>query len=107
MVVPCLPPLSLFAGHMNIICFEEPVISGYLYPCSLADIRACLARMPENDLQGLAAVGLVSVTRKDASAYARYFSNPKPTIHIHSFAETLSYKQPANTKKNAKSPCLS
>ena len=94
-----IPSLSHLVKEMNITIFERPLLPSYIYPCSVEDIHSSLARLPEIDLQGLAAVGLVSVTRKD-SAYARYFSKPKPVIHLHSFPDTLTYKQPPNTKRS-------
>ncbi len=79
--------------------FERECPAGWVYPCSLDDMRDCLARLPEQDLEGLWAVGLMPATRKDCWADGRYYFGNRPTIHLLSYPDTLRFRQPARTKQ--------
>ena len=83
---------------MNVRFFERPILPGWVYPCTLADIQAKLAQLPEEDLEGIWAVGLAPSTRKDCKAHARYIPGEHPVIYIFSYAASLTFKQPAHTK---------
>jgi hypothetical protein len=76
----------------HIRLFERPVLPGWMYPCTLDQIREQLARVPAADLVGLSAVGLVPATRKDCSAYAYHHWDGMSVIHICSQPESLSWK---------------
>lgn len=78
--------------------FSEPLPAGWVYPCTLEDIRAQLSRLPPEDLRGLHAVGLVPSTRRDQPANARYCYSPHPVIRLYSFLADLRYKLPARTR---------
>ena len=56
--------------------------------------------MPDKDIAGLHAVGLVPSTRKDCWANARYFYSEIPTIHIYSIPDKLQYRLPSRTKRS-------
>jgi hypothetical protein len=70
--------------------FERPLPqgTGHRYPCTLADVRAQLARVPEYDLVDIFAIGLTPSTRKDNGAYGTYnrwkYPHYKPVIMLHS-----------------------
>lgn len=81
-----------------IALFEEPLLPGWVYPCTLEDLRQQLSELPPDDLEGLHAVGLVPATRKDCSANARYWWGGKPTIRVYSYRASLTYRQPAGVK---------
>ena len=83
---------------MSMKFFERPLLPNYVYPCSLDEIQQALTQLPEQDLAGLEAIGLVPATRKDGSAYARYFVKPKSAIYIYSITATLLFKQPSTVK---------
>lgn len=85
---------------MNIRFFERTIVPGWVYPCTLADIQAKLARLPEEDLEGLWAVGLAPSTRKDCNAHARYIFDTRPVIYIFSYAASLTFKLMAHTKRS-------
>lgn len=78
--------------------FQRPCPAGWIYPCSLEDIQSYLARLPEPDIEGLWAIGLVPATRKDGEVDGRYYFGKQPTIHIFSYPETLRFKLRAHTK---------
>lgn len=78
--------------------FQRPCPAGWIYPCSLEDITSSLACLPEQDLEGLWAVGLVPATHKDADADGRYYFGTQPAIHLFSFPDTLRFKMKAHTK---------
>jgi hypothetical protein len=82
-----------------ITIFQRPLLPGWDYPCTVDDIREQLTRLPAEDLEGLLAVALVPSTRKDHSASGRYYVHDYPTIHLLSYPEPLSYKQPAGTRQ--------
>jgi len=75
-------------------------LPGWVYPCTLADIQARLAKLPEADLESLWAVGLAPSTRKDCHVHARYIPGERPVIYIFSYVDTLVFKQPANVKRS-------
>jgi hypothetical protein len=77
--------------------FERPCHSGYVYPCSLEDITLCLSCLPEQDLDGIWAVGLVPATRKDGETDGRYYFGAQPTVHLFSYPDTLRFKLRAHT----------
>src|SRR5262249_44967959 len=78
--------------------FERACPSGWIYPCTLADLQQRLAELPDEDLDDLWAVGLVPSTKKDWSANARYLFGQKPTIHIYSYPDILRYRLLPHTK---------
>ncbi len=82
----------------GVYLFQRPCPPGWIYPCSLADIECSLAEIPEQDLKGLWAVGLVPSTRKDCYANGQYLFGDKPVIHLFSYPEMLSFKQPPHIK---------
>ncbi len=84
---------------MTVRLFEEPLPGGWVYPCSLEDIRDRLAHLPEADLAGLWAVGLAAATRRDCRANGRYRLGEKPTIRLYSYPATYTYRQPPHTKR--------
>lgn len=81
--------------------YERPLLPGWVYPCTVQDIRHQLEMLPAADLEGLWAVGLVPSTRRHCSANGRYYYYPggRPIIHLLSYPETLTYKQPAGTRR--------
>jgi len=78
--------------------FERPLSSKWIYPCDQESIRQRLRLLPEGDLEGLWAIGLVPSTQKDNSANGRYFRDDKPIIHLYSYPETLEFKLPPFVK---------
>jgi hypothetical protein len=89
-----------------ITVFQRPLLPGWVYPCTVEDIRHQLSTLPAEDLDGLWAVALVPSTRKNCSANGRYHAGGsrwhaggRPTIHLLSYPETLTYKQPAGTRQ--------
>jgi hypothetical protein len=80
--------------------FERDLPEGWVYPCTLEDIKNQLERIPATDLEGIWSIGLVPATRRDNAADARYFGGDKPTIHIYSFPSTMVFKQPAHAKRS-------
>lgn len=65
--------------------YERPLPpnSRHRYPCSLDDLRAQLARVPEYDLEGLCSVGLRPAARDDRKYYGVYCPYPWPTYKPH------------------------
>jgi hypothetical protein len=82
-----------------IFLFERPLPPAWTYPCSLEDIQQRLRILPEQDLDGLWAIGLAPSTQKDQSANGRYFRDSKPTILLYSYPEKLEYKMPPFVKQ--------
>jgi hypothetical protein len=82
---------------MNV--FQRPCPPGWVYPCMLDDVCDRLCALPDADLEGLWAVGLVPATRKDCSVDARYYYWPRPTVHLYSLPACLSMKQPRHLKR--------
>lgn len=83
---------------VSIKLYERPCPTGHVYPCSLEDIKSCLVRLPEQDLEGLWSVGLVPATRKDGETDGRYYFGTQPTIQLFSHLDTLRFKLKAHTK---------
>jgi hypothetical protein len=79
--------------------FERPCPAGWVYPCTLEDIVQRLAQLPEEDLEGLWAVGLAPATRKDGETDGRYYFGQQPTIHLFSYPNTLRFKLRAHTRQ--------
>jgi hypothetical protein len=86
--------------------FERPVLPGWVYPCTLDDIHAQLARVPAADLVSLSAVGLVPATRKDCDAYAYHRWDGLSVIHICSQPEGLSWKLYPHAKRGHIEHCF-
>jgi len=84
---------------MSIRLFEEPIPTGWVYPCSLEDIQDRLTHLPETDLMGLWAVGLAVATRRDCWANGRYRFSERPTIRLYAYLASYAYKQPPQTKR--------
>ncbi len=80
--------------------FIEPIPNGWVYPCTLEDIEHQLKLVSPEDLKGLCAVGLVPSTNKQFSADGRYRAMSKPTIYLYSYPESLTFRQPAHTKRS-------
>ena len=72
--------------------FLEPLKPGWIYPCTLDEIRTELENATTDELDGLNAVGLSASTRKDSNANGRYHREYKPSIHIYSFPESFTFK---------------
>lgn len=72
---------------------------GWVYPCTVDDLRGRLADFDAADLSGLHAVGLVPATRKDHWADARYFHGPPAVIHIYSLPVSLSFRMPPRVQR--------
>ena len=81
-------------GGVDIRLFERPLPPGWVYPCSLQDIRMRLAELPPADVDDLWAVGLAPSTWRDSAANARYLWGEKPVICVYSYPGTLCYRQP-------------
>lgn len=77
--------------------FEEPLPAGWVYPCTVDDLREQLRTLSPVDLRGLHAVGLAAATRRDRRANGRYSFSPRPVIRLYSFPADLQYKLPAGT----------
>lgn len=83
-----------------IALFKRPLLPGWIYPCTLADIEERLSHLPASDLEGLWAVGLIPSTRKDCNANGRYVFDKHPTIYLYSHPETLTFKLRQHTKRS-------
>src|SRR5437762_343273 len=95
----CLPGCPARQTYLAMISlFEEPLLPGWLYPCTLTDIRRRLDEFPPADLSELQSVGLVASTRRNNKADAIYLQQPHPRIHIYSYPASLEFKLPLNTK---------
>lgn len=79
--------------------FQRPILPGWIYPCTLEDIKTKLETVPPNDLKNLYAIGLQASTKKDNSANGRYIYTDKPTIYLYSFHDDFQYRLPTNTKR--------
>ena len=88
-------PDSILAAAPRLPLFERPLPDGWVYPCALEDIRQQLALMPEQDLEGLLAVGLTPPKREDRRYHGTYWywswRMKTPVIHIYAWPSTLSY----------------
>ncbi|MBM3496983.1 MAG: hypothetical protein FJX72_22070 [Armatimonadetes bacterium] len=78
--------------------FERPCPAGWVYPCTVADLRERVAALDSEHVSGLWAVGLVPATRRHNSAYARYVCGERPVIEAFSCLEPLCWRQPAHTR---------
>ncbi len=82
----------------RIAVFERPLPegSGHRYPCTVRDIRARLAAVPEYDLEGIWAIGLAPPTRRKCRAYGTYYSwmppIGKPVILLYSWRSSFKFK---------------
>jgi hypothetical protein len=74
--------------------FSDVLASGYVYPCSLDDIRQALASLPEGDLLGLHSVGLTMPVRPHRNANAVYFNEPVPRIAVCAYPDSLEIPMP-------------
>ncbi len=79
--------------------FQRPILPGWIYPCTLEEIKTKLETVPPNDLENLYAIGLQASTKKDNSANGRYVYDDKPTIYLYSFQDDYQYRLPACTKR--------
>ncbi len=81
----------------RVAVFERPLPpnSSHRYPCTVEDICAQLARVPEYDLEGLWTIGLAPLVRKDDYAHGIYYRRKypmrKPVILLHSFQYTRNF----------------
>ncbi len=80
--------------------FEQPICDGWIYPCTLEEIKQTLVHLPLGDLEGLWAVGLAASTRKDHNANGRYLFAKKPMISLYSFPASYSFKLFPHTKRH-------
>lgn len=74
--------------------FAEDLAAGYLYPCSLDDLRSVLESIPPPDLAGLHSVGLAMPRRPHREANAVYFSEPVPRIVVCAYPDSLDIPLP-------------
>lgn len=79
--------------------FERPCPEGWVYPCTLEDLRARLDEFSLGDVAGIWAVGLVPATRRDHDAYARYLCGDKPAVHVYSLPDDLRFRQPQGARR--------
>ena len=91
---------QLNAVQAGIRLFEKALPEGWVYPCTLEDLREQLLRLPLDDLRGLHAIGLAASTRRDHAANGRYCFGPAPVIRLYSFPTDLRYKLPARTRSS-------
>jgi hypothetical protein len=89
----------MFMARDAIHLFEKPLAQGWVYPCTLDDIRQRLAKLPEQDLVGLWAIGLVPSTRKQSESDGRYYFQKRPEINLYSYTDTLTFKLAPFTKR--------
>lgn len=89
-------PSSVLTGPPPLPLFERPLPSGWVYPCTLDNIRQHLAAVPEQDLEGLLAVGLVPPKREDRRYHGTYWywswRTKTPVIHLYAWPISLSFK---------------
>ena len=87
---------SVLTGPPRLPLFERPLPSGWVYPCSLDDIRQQLVLVPEQDLEGLLAVGLAAPKREDRRYHGTYWywswRMKTPVIHLYACPASLSFK---------------
>lgn len=80
--------------------FEEPLVPGWVYPCTLDEMKDVLSRLPEADLEGLAAVGLHASTKKRWAANAQYdYRKAGSRITLWSIQDTFRYRLDPNIKR--------
>ncbi len=80
--------------------FERPLDPGWVYPCTVEDIRCGLSRLPAEDLDGIWAVGLVPSTRDNGVAYAMYHPGCKPMIRIPAWRDSFALRHWAGTRRS-------
>jgi hypothetical protein len=87
---------SVLAAPPYLPLFEHPLADGWVYPCTCADIRQQLALVPEQDTEGLLAVGLAAPKREDRRYYGTYWywswRIKTPVIHLYAWPASLSFK---------------
>jgi len=79
--------------------FERPLPDGWVYPCTVGDIRQQLSLVPEEDLEdleGLWAVGLAVPEREDRRCHGTYWywswRTKTPVIHLYAWRSSLSLR---------------
>lgn len=89
-------PSSVLAAPPHLPLFERPLPSGWVYPCTLDDIRQQLTLVPEQDTEGLLVVGLVQPKREDRRYHGTYWyrswRTKTPVIHLYAWPASLSFK---------------
>ena len=87
---------SVLAAPPRLPLFECPLPDGWVYPCTLDNIRQQLALVPEQDLEGLLAVGLAAPKREDKRYHGTYWywswRMKTPVIHLYAWPASLSFK---------------
>ncbi len=87
---------SLLAVAPRLPLFEQPLPPGWVYPCSVDDIGQSLARVLEQDMEGLWAVGLGPPERQNRRCYGTYlyshWQKSTPVIFLHARPAFLSFK---------------
>ena len=87
---------SVLAAPPHLPLFERPLPDGWVYPCTLDDIRQQLALVPEQDTEGLLAVGLAAPKREDRRYHGTYWywswRMKTPAIHLYAWPASLSFK---------------
>jgi hypothetical protein len=78
--------------------FEQPALPGWVYPCTLDDIREVLSLVPASEIVGLKAAGLAPSTKKDWNANGRYYGQ-RQTIVLYSFRKDLVIRYEPNAKE--------
>ena len=89
-------PTSVLASPPYLPLFERPLPDGWVYPCTLDDIRQQLALVPEQDTEGLLAVGLAAPKREDRRYHGTYWywgwRMKTPVIHLYAWPTSLAFK---------------
>ncbi len=80
--------------------FEQPICDGWIYPCTLEEIKQRLSCFAVQDLEGIWAVGLAASTRKDHNANGRYLFGKKPSILLYSYPASYCFKLFPHTKRH-------
>ena len=87
---------SALAAPPYLPLFERQLPDGWVYPCTLNDIRQQLALVPEQDTEGLLAVGLAAPKREDRRYHGTYWywgwRMKTPVIHLYAWPKFLSFK---------------
>jgi hypothetical protein len=85
-----------YPPHIAVFARPLPAGSDHRYPCTVEDIRAQLAQVPEYDLEGLWAIGLAPPVRDNRNAYATYYrwKRPmrKPVILLYSIKGAFDFR---------------
>ena len=89
-------PASTLALPPRLPVFERPLPDGWVYPCTAGDIRQQLTLVPEQDLEGLWAVGLAVPEREDRRYHGTYWywswRTKTPVIHLYAWRSSLSFR---------------